>query len=429
MSNSFGSRLKHAWNIFRNKDPAYLYREDAGTMSYSRPDRQRPPRRNERTIVNAILNRIAVDAASVRLEHIKVDKNRRYIDSIDSGLNNCLTVEANIDQTGRAFVQDAIQSMLDEGCVAVVPTDVTIPKDEVYRPEDVALYQIRCMRVGKIVGWMPRYVRVQLYNDQNGRKEEITVPKAGVAIIENPFYTVMNEPNSVLQRLSRKLAILDVIDEQSGSGKLDLILQLPYVIKTELRKKQAEERRREIERQLSDSKYGIAYTDGTERITQLNRSVENNLMKQIEYLTDMVYSQLGITTEIMNGTADESTMLNYNNRTIEPVLAPFTDEFTRKFLSKTARSQGQIITYFKDPFRLVPVSQIAEIADKFTRNEIMSSNEIRQIIGMRPSSDPAADELRNKNLSQSKESITDKRQNTDTDLSELENQNEGSSQS
>lgn len=425
MANTFGSRLKRAWNIFMNKDPTpYI----VGTeTSYYRPDRRRAPVRNERTIVNAIINRIAIDAASVRLEHVKMDENRRYLSTIPSGLNNCLTVEANIDQTGRAFVQDMVQSMLDEGSIAVVPRDVTIPADANYKPEDVALYDIRSLRVCKIVGWMPKHVRVEIYNDDTGKKQEIVLPKAGVAIIENPFFSVMNEPSSTLQRLIRKLALLDVIDEQSGSGKLDLILQLPYVIRTELRKKQAEERRKEIERQLSDSKYGIAYTDGTERITQLNRSVENNLMKQIEYLTALLYSQLGITDEIMNGTANEETMLNYNNRMIEPVLSPITDEFTRKFLTKTARTQGQVITYFRDPFRLVPVSQIAEIADKFTRNEIMSSNEIRQIVGMKPSSDPAADELRNKNLSQSKEAIRQKTDNTEPSLSKLENQNERSS--
>lgn len=426
MANTFGSKLKRAWNIFLNKDPTLFYGGE--TASYYRPDRRRPPIRNERTIVNAILNRIAIDVASVRLEHIKVDKNRRFVDSYKSGLNNCLTVEANIDQTGRAFVQDMAQSMLDEGVIAVVPTDVVVPDDSSYRREDVALYDIQAMRVGKVVGWMPKHVRVDVYNENIGRKEEIVVPKAGTAVIENPFSAIMNEPNSTFQRLTRKLALLDVIDEQSGSGKLDLILQLPYVIKTDLRRQQAEKRRQEIERQLADSKYGIAYTDGTERITQLNRSVENNLMKQIEFLTSMLYSQLGITDEIMNGTANEETMLNYNNRIIEPILAAITDEFTRKFLTKTARSQGQVITYFKDPFRLVPVSQIAEIADKFTRNEIMSSNEIRQIVGMKPSTDPAADELRNKNLSQSKEAIDMKKGNTDTALSKGENQNEGSSQ-
>lgn len=425
MANTFGSRLKRAWNIFMNKDPTpYITGMET---SYYRPDRRRAPVRNERTIVNAIINRIAIDAASVRLEHIKMDENRRYLSTIQSGLNNCLTIEANIDQTGRAFVQDMVQSMLDEGSIAVVPRDVTIPADTNYRPEDIALYDIRSLRVCKIVGWMPKHVRVEIYNDDTGKKQEVVLPKAGVAIIENPFFSVMNEPSSTLQRLIRKLALLDVIDEQSGSGKLDLILQLPYVIRTDLRRKQAEDRRKEIERQLSDSKYGIAYTDGTERITQLNRSVENNLMKQIEYLTTLLYSQLGITDEIMNGTANEETMLNYNNRMIEPVLSPITDEFTRKFLTKTARTQGQVVTYFRDPFRLVPVGQIAEIADKFTRNEIMSSNEIRQIVGMRPSSDPAADELRNKNLSQSKEALRQKSDNTEPSLSKLENQNERSS--
>lgn len=415
MKYSFSTRLKHAWNIFMNKDPTYRYGEWPGSYSYYRPDRHRSPIRNEKTIVSAINNRIALDAAAVEIRHIRVDENGRYTDTIKSGLNNCLTLEANIDQTGRAFRQDLVLSMLDEGCVAVVPTDTTV------KPE-TSSFGIESLRVGKIVGWFPDKVRVSLYNERTGRHEEVTVPKRMTAIIENPFYSVMNEPSSTLQRLLRKLSLLDAIDEQSGSGKLDLIIQLPYVIKTELRKRQAEERRKEIERQLAGSKYGIAYTDGTERITQLNRSVENNLLKQIEYLTAMLYSQYGITEAILNDTADEATMLNYNNRTIEPIVSAIADEMTRKFLTKTARSQGQIIYFFRDPFRLVPVSQIAEIADKFTRNEIMTSNEIRQIVGMRPSDDPSADELRNKNLSKSNEELRAKQGLSDTEI-----QNEGSS--
>lgn len=411
MEYKFGTRLKHAWNVFMNKDPTYPY-NNAGTFSYYRPDRRRPPMRNERTIINAINNRIALDAAAVRVEHIKTDKNRRYLDTMPSGLNNCLTIEANIDQTGSAFLHDLVLSMLDEGCVAVVPTVTSVnPKSGAYNIDEV--------RVGKIVGWYPSQVRVDLYNEETGRREEVTVDKKYTAIIENPFYSVMNEPSSTLQRLLRKLALLDAIDEQSGSGKLDLIIQLPYTIKTETRRKQAEERRQLIEQQLAGSKYGIAYTDGTEHITQLNRPVENNLLKQIEYLTGVLYSQMGITDTIMNGSADETTMLNYNNRIIAVILTTICDEFTRKFLTKTARTQGQVVAFFQDPFKLVPISQIAEIADKFTRNEILSSNEIRQIIAMKPSSDPAADELRNKNLSQSAETVETKTAQTDTTLSDI----------
>lgn len=416
MEYSFRTRLKRAWNIFRNKDPAYMNGYESGTSSYYRPDRRRSSIRNDQSIVTAIINRIALDASSVRVEHVRVDENRRYTSTYTSGLNNCLTVEANVDQTGRAFIQDAIQSMLSEGVVALVPTDTDID------PESGS-YDIDEMRVGKILEWMPKHIRVRLYNEQTGRGEEVIVPKKTSAIIENPFYSVMNEPSSTLQRLIRKLQLLDVIDEQSGSGKLDLIIQLPYVIKNESKKAQAEQRRQEIERQLAGSKYGIAYTDGTERITQLNRAVENNLLKQVEYLTSMLYSQLGITAEIMNGSADEKTMLNYNNRVVEPIISTLTDEMTRKFLTKTARTQGQLIMFFRDPFRLVPVSEIAEIADKFTRNEIMTSNEIRQIIAMKPSDDPSADELRNKNLSQAKTDIKSKQQ-----FASQENQNERSSQ-
>ena len=395
MEFSLRSRFRNAWNVFMNKDPSRKYQDVGAGYSY-RPDRPRFTRGNERSIVTSVYNRIALDVASVAIRHVRLDENDRYLEDINSGLNNCLSLEANLDQTGRAFVQDAVMSMFDEGCVALVPVDTDID------PENDS-FKIFSMRTGKILEWMPQYIRVRLYNELTGLKEDVLVPKKSTAIIENPLYAVMNEPNSTLQRLIRKLNLLDVVDEQSSSGKLDLIIQLPYVIKTEARRAQAENRRLDIERQLSGSKYGIAYTDGTERITQLNRPVENNLMKQIEYLTSMLYSQLGITTSILDGTADEKTMLNYNNRTIEPILSAITDEMKRKFLTKTARSQKQSIEFFRDPFRLVPVNDLAEIADKFTRNEIMTSNEIRQIVGMKPSDDPRADELRNKNLNESKE--------------------------
>lgn len=405
MPESFGSRLKHAWNAFTNKDPTESYR-DLGTVNsyYYRPDRPRFTRGNERSIVTSVYNRIAVDVAAVDVMHVKLDENKRFVEEVNSGLNNCLTIEANIDQTGRAFLQDIVMSMMDEGCVAVVPVDTTI------NPKLSGSYDVNSMRTGKILEWYPQHVKVRLYNDRTGNKEEILVPKSMTAIIENPLYAVINEPNSTMQRLVRKLALLDVVDEQSSSGKLDLIIQLPYVIKSQARRDQAEQRRKDIEDQLSGSKYGIAYTDGTEHITQLNRSVENNLLKQVEYLTSMLYSQLGITQAVMDGTADEKTMLNYNNRTIEPILSAITDEMKRKFLTKTARTQMQSIEFFRDPFRLVPVDNIAEIADKFTRNEIMTSNEIRQIVGMKPSSDPKADELRNKNLSQSSADIRDQQE-------------------
>lgn len=391
---SFVDRLQHAWNVFTNKDELISdYKNVSMTYSY-RPDRSRLTRGNERSIVTSVFNRISTDASSINIRHIKLDENERYIETIDSGLNRCLNLEANIDQTGRAFLQDTIMSMLDEGCVAMVPIETTL------NPRVTGSYDINSIRTGKIVQWAPADVKVNVYNERTGRREDIWVPKKTVSIVENPFYAVMNEPNSTMQRLIRKLNLLDAIDEQSSSGKLDLIIQLPYVIKTEARKQQAENRRKDIEEQLSGSKYGIAYTDGTERITQLNRPVENNLMKQIEYLTTMLYSQLGITQTILDGTADDKTMLNYYNRTIEPILSAIVDEMKRKFLTKTARSQKQSISYFRDPFKLVPVNDLAEIADKFTRNEIMSSNEIRQIVGMKPSSDPKADELRNKNLSE-----------------------------
>lgn len=387
-------RLKHAWNTFKNKDPTQGNWNIGPSYGY-RPDRMRYTRGNERSIVTAVYNRIAMDVAAVNLKHIRLDENDRYKETIDSGLNNCLSVEANLDQTGRAFIQDLVASMLDEGCVAAVPTDAD---DE---PEDSGNFKVYTLRTGKILEWYPRHVKVEVYNEQEGQRQQIIIPKSTVPLIENPMYSVMNEPNSIYQRLVRKLTLLDVVDEQTSSGKLDLIIQLPYVIKTEARREQAEKRRRDIEKQLSEGKYGIAYTDGTERITQLNRPVENNLMKQIEYLTSMFFSQLGITQSILDGTADEKTMLNYYNRTIEPILSAIADEMKRKFLTPTARSQKQTIAYFRDPFKLVPVNDIAEIADKFTRNEIMTSNEIRQVIGMKPSSDPNADVLRNKNLSDS----------------------------
>lgn len=395
MNTSIGSRLKHAWNAFFNKDPTYYH--DIGSGYSYRPDRPRLTRGNEKTIVNSVYNRIALDVAAVDIMHVRLDENGRYLESIDSGLNNCLTLEANIDQSGRDFIHDVVMSMLDEGCVAVVPVDTNI------KPNVGGAFDIMTMRTGKILEWYPQHVRVRVYNERTGQKEDIVVPKRTVAIIHNPLYAVINEPNSTMQRLIRKLNLLDAVDEQSSSGKLDLIIQLPYVIKTEARRKQAENRRKDIEQQLEGSKYGIAYTDGTEKITQLNRPVENTLMSQVEYLTSMLYSQLGITQAIMDGTADEKTMLNYYNRTIEPFLSAIVDGMKRTFLTKTARSQRQSVEFFRDPFKLVPVSQISEIADKFTRNEIMSSNEIRQIIGMKPSSDPKADELRNKNLNVSAE--------------------------
>ena len=393
MEMNIGSRLKHAWNAFMNRDPTEVD-YDIGPAYYYRPDRPRLTRGNERSIVTAVYNRIALDVSDIDIRHVRLDENGRYIEDIDSGLNNCLTVEANIDQTGKAFIQDVVMSMLDEGCVAIVPVDTTL------NPKVTGSYDINSMRTGKIIQWYPQHVKVNLYNDKTGRNEEVTLPKSMVAIIENPLYAVMNEPNSTLQRLIRKLNLLDYVDEQTGAGKLDLIIQLPYVIKSNARRQQAEDRRADIERQLKGSKYGIAYTDGTERITQLNRPVENNLMKQIEYLTSMLYSQLGINQTVLDGTADEKTMLNYTNRSIGPIISAIVDEMKRKFLTKTARSQMQSIRYFKDPFKLVPVNEIAEISDKLTRNEIASSNEIRQIIGWKPSQDPAADELRNKNLNQ-----------------------------
>ena len=391
-------RLQHAWNAFVNNENRSRY-YDRGHISSYKPDRVRFTRGNERSIVTSVYNRLALDASSMSIKHVRLDDNGRFTEEVNSGLQYCLNIEANIDQTGRAFLQDVVMSMLDEGCVAIVPVDTTI------NPMLSGSYEINTMRTAKILEWYPAHVRVRLYNDRKGIHEELILPKANVAIIENPLYAVINEPNSTMQRLIRKLNLLDVVDEQTSSGKLDLIIQLPYVIKSDARRKQAEERRKDIEMQLSGSKYGIAYTDGTERITQLNRPAENNLMNQVQYLTDMLYSQLGLTQSILDGSADDKTMLNYYNRTIEPILAAIVDEIKRKFLTKTARAQKQTIMYFRDPFKLVPVNDIAEIADKFTRNEIMTSNEIRQIVGMKPSKDPEADELRNKNLNKSAEEM------------------------
>ena len=392
----FMDRIQRGWNAFRNRDPTTEYRDTGLGYAY-RPDRVRFTRGNERSIVTSVYNRIALDVAAINIQHVQLDDNNRFTSVVESGLNSCLNLEANIDQTGRAFVQDIVMSMFDEGCVAVVPVDTT------QDPEITDSYDILSMRTGKILEWKPRHVKVRVYNDRTGMKEDLLLPKTQVAIIENPLYAVINEPNSTMQRLIRKLCLLDAVDEQSSSGKLDLIIQLPYVVKTEARRQQANDRRKQIEEQLTGSKYGIAYTDGTERITQLNRPVENNLMKQIEYLTSMLYSQLGITQAILDGTADDKTMLNYYSRTIEPIISAIVDEMKRKFLTKTARSQKKSIMFFRDPFKLVPVNDIAEIADKFTRNEILSSNEIRQIVGIKPSKDPKADELRNKNLSEPKE--------------------------
>ena len=397
MENTFGSRLKHAWNAFvNNRDPTISYGDFGGGYSY-RPDRPRLTRGNERSIVTSVYNRIALDTAAISIQHCKLDENGRLLSNMDSKLGKCLTLEANLDQTSRALVQDAVMSMLDEGCVAIVPVFTT---DD---PKVTESYDIYSMRTAKILEWFPSHVRVRLYNERTGRKEDIVLPKKMVAIIENPLFAVMNEPNSTMQRLIRKLSLLDVTDEQTASGKLDLIIQLPYIIKSDARRQQAEQRRKDIEMQLAGSKYGIAYTDGTEKITQLNRSLENNLMKQVEYLTNLLFSQLGMTQSILDGTADDKTMLNYYTRTIEPIIAAITDEMKRKFLSKTARSQGQSIMFFRDPFKLVPVNDIAEIADKFTRNEIMTSNELRQIVGMKPSDDPKADKLINSNLNQPEE--------------------------
>ena len=389
MAVNIGSRLKSAWNAFLNRDPpGGIYY--GGGYSY-RPDRVRLNRGNDRTILTAIYTRIAMDAASITVNHVRLDENNRFDEVVDSGLNSCLNLSGNKDQTGRALRYDLFLSILDEGVVGLVPVDVDAD------PETGEV-SIESMRVGKIKEWYPDHVRLEVYNDRTGQREEIVLPKSGVAIIENPFYAVMNEPNGTIQRLIRKLNLMDVIDEQVGSGKLDLIIQLPYVVRSDQQKKRADERRAEVERQLSGSKYGIAYTDGTEHITQLNRSLENNLLKTVEYLTNMAYSQLGITPDIMNGTANDTVMTNYENRTIEPLVAAAVDELKRKFLTKEARDKGESIMYFRDPFKLAPVSMVAEMADKFTRNEIMTSNEFRQVIGMKPSKDPKADRLENSNI-------------------------------
>lgn len=403
MDLKFSDRLKHAWNAFNNKDPTEGYRPGEVVYPY-RPDRPRLNRGNERTIVTSVYNRIALDVAATSIQHVRLDENGRYLEDIDSGLNNCLTLDPNIDQTSRALIQDAVMSMFNEGCVALVPIDTTMnPK--------LGTFDVKTMRTGKITEWHPSMVKIDVYNERKGKHEEILMPKSAVSIIENPLYAIMNEPNSTAQRLIRKLTLLDAVDEQSGSGKLDLIIQLPYTIKSEGRQKQAEQRRKDIEMQLAGSKYGIAYIDGTEHITQLNRPVENNLMSQVEYLTNLLYSQLGITQEIMDGRADEATMLNYYSRTIEPIVAAIVDEMKRKFLTKTARTQHQSIMAFRDPFKLVPVNSMAEIADKFTRNEIMTSNEIRQVIGMKPSSDPKADQLINSNLNHDENELKIKNDN------------------
>lgn len=395
----FFNRLQHGWNAFANaRDPTLEY--NTGPGYYYRPDRPRFTRGNERSIVTSVYNRIALDVSAISIQHVRLDDNGRFSSVIESGLNNCLTLDANMDQTGRAFIQDVVMSMLDEGCVAIVPVDTTLD------PAVTSSFDINTMRVGKIIEWRPKHVKVRIYNEKTAKKEEVILSKKEVAIVENPLYAVMNEPNSTMQRLIHKLSLLDITDEQTASGKLDLIIQLPYVIRTEAKKQQAENRRKDIEMQLAGSKYGIAYADGTEKITQLNRSVENNLMKQIEYLTNNLYGQLGITQTILDGSADDKTMLNYYNRTIEPIVSAIVDEMKRKFLTKTARSQGQSILFFRDPFKLVPVNDIAEIADKFTRNEILTSNEIRQIIGIKPSEDPKADELRNSNIAEAKQDRT-----------------------
>lgn len=410
MELSFSSRLRHAWDVFRNREPTYDYQDTGPSTSY-RPDRTRLTGGNERSIVTSIFNRIALDVSSINVKHCRIDENGRFKEQINSGLDNCLNLEANIDQTGRAFMQDVVMSMLDEGCVAIVPTDTTLD------PNTTTSYDIQTMRTGKILEWYPNHVRVRVYNEKTGKQEDIKLPKSMVAIVENPLYAVINEPNSTMQRLMKKLVLLDAVDENTRSGKLDMIIQLPYVIKSDARKSQAEKRRKDIEEQLKGP-YGIAYVDGTEKVIQLNRPIENNLMTQIEYLTKLLYSQLGITEEILNGTANEQTMLNYNSRTIEPIVSAIVDEMKRKFLTKTARSQNQTIQFFRDPFRLVPVNDIAEIADKFTRNEILTSNEIRQIIGMKPSNDPKADKLVNSNLNQP-ENSTEEIQQDQTDQEDV----------
>lgn len=418
MAQPLSTKIRHAWNAFLNRDPTINnFKMESGYAQYTKPDRMRFSRGNEKSIITSVYNRIAMDVSSISIQHVRLDKNDRFIEQLKTPLNECLTLSANLDQTSRAFFQDVVMSMFDEGCVAIVPVETE--GDPILSDS----YDIYSLRVGQIIEWYPNDIRVRVYNEKTGQRKELILPKRIVCIIENPLYAIINEPNSTMQRLIRKLNLLDVVDEQSSSGKLDLIIQLPYVIRTEARRQQAENRRKDIEMQLSGSKYGIAYTDGTERITQLNRPAENNLMQQVEYLTSMLYSQLGITTEIMNGTADEQVMLNYHDRTIEPILSAIVDEMKRKFLTKTARTQKQSIKFFNDPFKLVPVSKISEMADKFTRNEIMTSNEFRQVIGLKPSDDPSADELRNKNLSQPKESIEAKAELLNKESVTEENQN------
>ena len=417
MENTMGSRLKQAWNIFLNRDPTYKYRYSSGSSYGYRPDRVRFSGNNEKSIATSVYNRMAMDAAAIDILHVRLDKNGRYTETIKSNLNECLSLEANIDQAAQAFRQDIFMSMLDEGCVAIVPVETDTD------PDITGSCKIYSMRTGKILEWRPREVRVRLYNEIKGEQDEIWVSKRSICIVENPLYAVINERNSIMQRLIRKLNLLDAVDEQSSSGKLDLIISLPYSVKTETRRQQAEKRRKDIEDQLAGSKYGVAYTDGTERITQLNRPVENNLMKQIEYLTSMLYSQLGITQSIMDGTADEKTMLNYYNRTIEPMVTAVVDEMKRKFLTKTARSQNQSIMYFRDPFGLVPVNDLAEIADKFTRNEILTSNEIRQIVGIKPHNDPKADQLINSNINQAANVMDESKKTVEENKKEGESQN------
>jgi hypothetical protein len=413
MEMSFGSRLQHAWNAFMNKDPT---KYDYGASYARRIDRPRFSKGAEKSIVTSVLNRMAVDVAQTKIVHARIDLNDKYLETIFSHLNDCLQYDANIDQTGRAFMQDVAMSMFDEGVVAIVPIDTTL------NPHVTMSFDIESMRTAKIIEWFPRHVRVRVYNDRTGKYEDKVVEKETTAIIENPFYAVMNEPNSTLRRLIRKLALLDIVDEQSSAGKLDLIIQLPFSIRSEARKQQAEARRKDIEMQLANTKYGIAYTDATEKVTQINRPIENQLLKQVEFLTETLYSQLGITTEIMNGTADEKVMLNYYSRTIEPIVAAITDEMRRKFLSKTARTQGQSIVSFRDPFKLVPIDSIANVADTFTRNEIMTSNELRQIVGMKPADDPKADELKNSNLSESNAEIEVENMNNGMPEEEIQNE-------
>jgi hypothetical protein len=388
----FTDRLKHAWNAFMNKDPTIENYTDIGPGFGVRPDRMWIRPSSERSIINTIINRFSVDCASINMKHVRLDEQGRYLETIDSKFNNCLTVEANIDQTGRALLQDIVASMLDDGVVAVVPTDTTI------NPA-VGSYDILTMRTGQIIQWYPDRVQVRLYNEQNGQKQDVILPKAQVAIIENPFYQIMNSPNSTMVRLRRKLALLDTVDEQNASKKLNMIIQLPYIVRNETKRKEAEKRRSEMEKQLAESKYGVAYMDGTEKITQINRPLDSGLQEQVQYLTDLLLTQLGVTMEILNGTANSDAMTNYYNRIIEPIMTAISEEFVRKFLTKTARTQRQSVQFFRDPFKLVPVDKMADLADKFTRNEILTSNEVRQIVGMLPSQDPSADELRNKNIS------------------------------